>query len=68
MQKFPLVGCGRVSAKHSESIKQIEKAKIVVCCEIIRNRVIESGRKYQISDHSPITKKCYPKLVDTFRC
>ncbi len=51
MQKFVLVGCGRISAKHFESIKQIEKAEIVACCDIIEERAVEAARKYQISAH-----------------
>lgn len=49
MQKFALVGCGRISTKHFESIQQINTAEIVACCDIIEERAKESARKYQIS-------------------
>jgi UDP-N-acetyl-2-amino-2-deoxyglucuronate dehydrogenase len=51
MQKFALVGCGRISSKHFESIKEIEKAEIVACCDIIEERALSAAKEYQISAH-----------------
>lgn len=42
MHKFALVGCGRISGKHIEALKQIEdegKARLVACCDVIPERV-----------------------------
>jgi len=41
MYKFALVGCGRISKNHIESLKQLEKenkAKLIACCDVIPER------------------------------
>ena len=50
MLKFALAGCGRIAGKHFESIKQIEEAEIVACCDVIEggNRVWYPGSLYLI--------------------
>jgi UDP-N-acetyl-2-amino-2-deoxyglucuronate dehydrogenase len=51
MLKFTLVGCGRISSKHFESIQQIDNVEIVACCDIIEERAIEAANNYQVSAH-----------------
>lgn len=48
MIRFALVGCGRISSKHFESISQIDEAKIVACCDIIAERAENAAQKHQI--------------------
>ena len=62
MLKFVLVGCGRISSKHFESIEQIEKAEIVACCDIIEERAIQAAQKYQISAHFTDYKEMLSKI------
>ncbi|MDK2821944.1 MAG: UDP-N-acetyl-2-amino-2-deoxyglucuronate dehydrogenase [Clostridia bacterium] len=41
MYKFALVGCGRISDKHVESLKVLEnegEARLVACCDVVRER------------------------------
>jgi len=41
MYKFGLLGCGRISGKHIEALKELEqagKAKLAVCCDTIPER------------------------------
>jgi UDP-N-acetyl-2-amino-2-deoxyglucuronate dehydrogenase len=49
--KFGLVGCGRISSKHFESINLIEKAEMVACCDIIPERAKNSAEKYHIKNY-----------------
>lgn len=46
--KIGLIGCGRISKNHFESLKQIPEAKIVACCDIIEERATEAAQTYQI--------------------
>ncbi|MCF7919460.1 MAG: Gfo/Idh/MocA family oxidoreductase [Candidatus Cloacimonetes bacterium] len=48
IKKFGLVGCGRISGKHFESLAGIEGAEIVSCCDIIKERAAEAAEKYQV--------------------
>ncbi|MFC1887313.1 Gfo/Idh/MocA family protein [Candidatus Cloacimonadota bacterium] len=49
--KLGLVGCGRISSKHFEAIAQIENAKIISCCDIIKSRAVEAAEKYQVDKY-----------------
>jgi len=49
--KFGLIGCGRISAKHFESIEQIPQAEIISCSDIVLNRAKESSEKYKIKKY-----------------
>jgi len=51
IKKFGLVGCGRISTKHFESIAEIEGAEIVSCCDIIKERVITAAEKFNVKRH-----------------
>jgi UDP-N-acetyl-2-amino-2-deoxyglucuronate dehydrogenase len=51
MIKLGLIGCGRISDKHFESVAQIENAKIVACCDIIEERCLSAKEKYEIINH-----------------
>ena len=51
MLKFALIGCGRISKNHFESIEQIEEAKIIVCCDIIEKRSKDSADKYNVNKY-----------------
>lgn len=46
--KFLLVGCGRISKKHFQSIAKIENAEITACCDKIRTRAEDSAEKFDI--------------------
>lgn len=46
--KFALVGCGRISKNHFESIAQIDESEIVACCDIIKSRAEESAKEYKV--------------------
>jgi len=49
--KFGLIGCGRISSKHFESIKQIGEAEIVACADIIESRAKDSAEKYEVKKY-----------------
>lgn len=51
MLKFALIGCGRISKNHFESIAQIEEANIIACCDIIEERAVEASKKYKIKSY-----------------
>jgi len=58
--KFSLVGCGRISSKHFESIKRIEGAEVIACCDKIKERAEKSAEKFDI----PNIYTNYPKMLD----
>jgi UDP-N-acetyl-2-amino-2-deoxyglucuronate dehydrogenase len=64
MVKFALVGCGRISSKHFESIKQIEQAQIVACCDVVEERAQKAAREYQIPAHFT----SYNEMLDKTEC
>jgi predicted dehydrogenase len=43
--RFGLVGCGRISAKHIEAIKDIDGAELVAVCDPVESRAIEASKK-----------------------
>ncbi len=49
--KFTLIGCGRISSKHFESIQRIENAEITACCDIIKERAKKSAEEYEIPNY-----------------
>lgn len=46
--KFALVGCGRISKKHIEAIKEIENAELVAVSDIKKERAKSCGEKNNI--------------------
>jgi len=50
MLKFALVGCGRISKRHSEllGLNQIKNASLVAVCDIIEEKAKEKGEQYNI--------------------
>ncbi len=49
--KFGLVGCGRISSKHFESIKLIDEAEMVACADIILDRAKTAAEKYGVKEY-----------------
>ncbi|MEA2103423.1 MAG: Gfo/Idh/MocA family oxidoreductase [Candidatus Cloacimonadota bacterium] len=47
--KFTLIGCGRISSKHFESIRRIDNAEIIACCDTIEKRAKTSAQEYNIT-------------------
>lgn len=43
-----LVGCGRISRNHLETIQQIDNLNLVAVCDIIEERAKEKGEKYGV--------------------
>ena len=48
--KFALVGCGRISAKHSELLGtgKIANASLVAVCDLVEEKAQNVGKKYQV--------------------
>jgi len=49
--RLGLIGCGRISKNHFESIKQIEEADFVTCCDIIEERAKDAYEKYNLGSY-----------------
>jgi UDP-N-acetyl-2-amino-2-deoxyglucuronate dehydrogenase len=43
-----LVGCGRISHNHLETIKQIPELNLTAVCDIIESRAAEKGKLYEV--------------------
>ena len=54
MIKFAIVGCGRISKRHSELLgeKQINGACLVAVCDLKKERADKIAKKYKIASYS----------------
>src|SRR4051794_10480692 len=50
MQRFALVGCGRIAQKHAEILSsgQAAKAALVAVCDTKKDRAEAFGKKYKV--------------------
>ncbi len=49
MKNIALLGTGRISSKHLESISQLkDELNLVAVCDIVKERAEEAGRKYRV--------------------
>ncbi|MBO5884563.1 MAG: Gfo/Idh/MocA family oxidoreductase [Clostridia bacterium] len=50
MKKFRVgvIGCGRISVRHLNSLKSLENVELVACCDIKPERADEAAKKYEI--------------------
>lgn len=49
--RFGLIGCGRISKNHFESMKTFEDAEFVTCCDIIEERAREMATEYGVATY-----------------
>ena len=67
MRKIALIGCGRISGKHLESIAQLQdELKLVAVCDIITDRAKAAGEKYSVNwytDYEEMLDKEEPEIV-----
>jgi len=49
--KFALIGCGRVSRCHADSIKRIKEAELIAVCDLVQDKAASMAKEYQV--------KCY---------
>jgi UDP-N-acetyl-2-amino-2-deoxyglucuronate dehydrogenase len=49
--KFGLIGCGRISKNHFESISQIDEAEIIACADIIEERAKTAAETYSVNNY-----------------
>lgn len=60
MKNIALIGCGRISGKHLESIAQLtDDLKLVAVCDIIEERAKNAGEKYGVDWYTD-----YQKLLE----
>jgi len=65
--KFGIIGCGRISYKHVESLKHIDNAEIAAVCDIKPNRAIKYAKELDIPhyvDYREMLKKEDIDIVD----
>lgn len=57
MKNIALIGCGRISKNHLESIRQLpESFKLVAVCDIVEERAREAGEKYNVDWYTDYEK------------
>lgn len=44
--KVAVIGCGRISDMHLESIKNSDNAELIACCDVVKERVDKATRAY----------------------
>lgn len=49
--RFGLIGCGRISKNHFESIKQIDAAEVITCADVVEERAKEAKEKYNLKSY-----------------
>ncbi len=49
--RFALIGCGRISRNHFESMKQLDNATIVSCADNVEERAREASEKYGVNSY-----------------
>ena len=59
--KFGLVGCGRISKNHFESVKQIENATMVCCADVIESRAKDAAEKYELNAYYTDYREMFKK-------
>lgn len=49
--RLGLIGCGRISKNHFESVKEIENTRFVACADIIEERAKDACEKYNLDNY-----------------
>lgn len=64
--KFALIGCGRISKRHSELLgnKQVTGAELVAVCDIDRERAELIGQQFTVPAYSDMHEMMKSELVD----
>jgi UDP-N-acetyl-2-amino-2-deoxyglucuronate dehydrogenase len=53
--KFGIVGCGRISYKHIQSLLQIKEVELKSVCDIVFDKAKETGEKYNLNYYKTYT-------------
>lgn len=61
---FSLIGCGRISYKHVESLKNIEKANLVAVCDVIPERAMKYAQDLRINSYTDYHAMLRQEKVD----
>lgn len=66
MIKFALIGCGRISKKHSELLgnNEIDGAKLVCVCDIDINKAEDLGKKFNVPYYDDMHKMLHNEEID----
>ena len=56
--RFALIGCGRIAPKHADSLStgQIEGAELAAVCDILPDRALAFGQKYNVPHFTSISE------------
>lgn len=61
---FAIVGSGRISQRHADSIINLERARLVAVCDIIKNRADFFAKKYNIRSYYSFARLLKDKDID----
>ena len=62
--KFALVGCGRISSKHIDSIKELSDAELVAVCDIVEDKAIKAAQKANVKYYTSYDEMLKNEDVD----
>lgn len=64
--KFALVGCGRISVKHSELLGtgKIKNAKLVAVCDKVSEKASSTGQKYNVPFYTDMDEMMQQQDID----
>ena len=66
MLNFVVVGCGRISKRHTELLghEQIEGARLVAVCDIVESRAVEIAEKFDVRPYLDMHEMMKSEQVD----
>jgi UDP-N-acetyl-2-amino-2-deoxyglucuronate dehydrogenase len=69
LHKIAIIGCGRISGKHIDAVKQLEaegRARLVACCDIMEERALKAAGSFDCrayTDYAKLLKEAGADLV-----
>jgi len=64
--KFAIIGCGTISKKHLESLKQLEDASLVAVCDINESLAQKIGKEYSVPYYTDYHKMAQDNAINVF--
>ena len=62
--RFAIVGCGRISAKHIDAIKEISGAELACVCDVLEDKAIKAAEKAQVKYYTSYDEMLKKEDID----
>lgn len=64
MINFAIIGCGRISKKHLDSIEQIDTTRLVAVCDLIEDKAKIVGEKFNVPYYTDYKEMLESEQID----